>query len=104
MSTRRTFLKTTAITGAGVLVLRSRAWPFDQSPTNITKYAVTLPGLGPGGANNPEGLRGHTGKSPDPRSAELPPRGRVGGAARAGVRRWPSSSPASWFSSSPAAR
>ena len=52
MSTRRTFLKTTAITGAGVLVLRGRAWPFDQSPTNITKYVVTLPGLGPGGANN----------------------------------------------------
>jgi len=52
VSTRRTFLKTTAITGAGVLVLRGRAWPFDQSPTNITKYAVTLPGLGPGGANN----------------------------------------------------
>jgi spore coat protein A len=52
VSTRRTFLKTTAITGVGTLLLSSRAWPFDQSPTNITKYAVTLPGLGPGGANN----------------------------------------------------
>ena len=30
----------------------TRAWAFAQSPTNIRKFVVTLPGLGPGGANN----------------------------------------------------
>lgn len=52
MSTRRQFLKTSAIVGAGSLLLRGRAWPFDQSPLGITKFAATLPALGPGGANN----------------------------------------------------
>ena len=52
MSTRRNFLKMTAMTGAGALMLRARAWPFDQSPTGVQKFLTTLPGLGPGGANN----------------------------------------------------
>src|ERR1700756_2997004 len=52
MVNRRQFVKGAAMVGTGALLLRTRAWPFDQSPTNITKYAVTLPGLGPGGANN----------------------------------------------------
>jgi len=52
MINRRQFVQRTAMVGAGTLLLRGRAWPFDQSPTNITKFAVTLPGLGPGGANN----------------------------------------------------
>lgn len=30
----------------------ARAFPFAQSPTNITKFVTSLPGLGPGGANN----------------------------------------------------
>ena len=40
------------MTVAGALLLRGRAWPFDQSPTGITKFLATLPALGPGGANN----------------------------------------------------
>lgn len=52
MVNRRKFITRTAMIGAGALMLPRRAWPFDQSPTNITKFAVTLPGLGPGGANN----------------------------------------------------
>ena len=31
---------------------KRRAWPFAQSPTNIRKFVITLPGLGPAGANN----------------------------------------------------
>ena len=38
--------------GTGALMLRGRAWPFAQSPTNIRKFVTTLPGIGPGGANN----------------------------------------------------
>jgi spore coat protein A, manganese oxidase len=49
---RRNFLKTSAMTGAGALLFRSRAWPFAQSPTNLRKFITTLPGLGPAGANN----------------------------------------------------
>lgn len=54
MPTRRYFLKTTAIIGAGSLLLNGRAWPFDQSPTlpGIPKFDATLPGLGPAQANN----------------------------------------------------
>ena len=37
--------------GAGALLLRSRAWPFAQSPTAIRKFAVGLPGLGPTAKN-----------------------------------------------------
>ena len=48
---RRHFLKSTAMAGAGVLALRSRAWPFAQSPTNLRKFVTSLPGLGPSGAN-----------------------------------------------------
>src|SRR5271157_2266260 len=49
---RRHFLKSTAMAGTGALMLRGRAWPFAQSPTNIRKFVTTLPGLGPSGANN----------------------------------------------------
>ncbi len=52
MINRRQFLKTTAMAGTGALLLRGRAWPFDQSPTGVQKFLATLPGLGPGGANN----------------------------------------------------
>jgi len=52
MMNRRHFMKSTAMAGAGTLMLRGRAWPFAQSPTNIRKFVVTLPGLGPSGANN----------------------------------------------------
>jgi hypothetical protein len=49
---RRRFLKSTALAGTGALLLRGRAWPFAQSPTNIRKFVTTLPGLGPSGAND----------------------------------------------------
>jgi FtsP/CotA-like multicopper oxidase with cupredoxin domain len=49
---RRHFIKTSAMAGAGALLLRSRAWPFAQSPTNIRKFVTALPGLGPSGANS----------------------------------------------------
>ena len=48
---RRHFIKTSAMAGAGALLLRSRAWPFAQSPTAIRKFAVGLPGLGPTAKN-----------------------------------------------------
>ncbi|MGD0213750.1 MAG: multicopper oxidase domain-containing protein [Terriglobales bacterium] len=51
MINRRTFLKSSAIAGTGVLMLRGRAWPFAQSPTNLQKFVTSLPGLGPSGAN-----------------------------------------------------
>src|SRR5664279_1929794 len=49
---RRRFLKSTAMAGTGALMLRDRAWPFAQSPTNIRKFVTTLPGVGPAGVNN----------------------------------------------------
>ena len=49
---RRQFIKTTAMTGAATMVLRGRAWPFDQTLRGVTKFLATLPGLGPAGANN----------------------------------------------------
>ncbi len=49
---RREFVKMTAMAGTGALLLRGRAWPFNQSPTGVKKFLATLPGLGPGGANN----------------------------------------------------
>jgi spore coat protein A, manganese oxidase len=51
MINRRHFLRYSAMAGAGAMVLRSRAWPFAQSPTNIRKFVTSLPGLGPSGAN-----------------------------------------------------
>jgi hypothetical protein len=51
MINRRRFLQTTA--GAAVLmVLPRRAYPFSQSIKGIRKFIVTLPGLGPAGANS----------------------------------------------------
>ena len=56
MTSRRSFLKTTAMAGAAAALYKSfgagRAWAFAQSPTNIRKFITTLPGLGPAGANN----------------------------------------------------
>lgn len=52
MINRRHFLKSTAMAGTAAVMLRGRAWPFAQSPTNIRKFVTTLPGLGPSGANN----------------------------------------------------
>jgi FtsP/CotA-like multicopper oxidase with cupredoxin domain len=47
---RRRLLQLTA-GAAGYLALPRRGWPFAQSPTNIRKFVVNLPGLGPAGAN-----------------------------------------------------
>jgi spore coat protein A, manganese oxidase len=56
MPTRREFVRTAAMVGAGAALYRTfgtrRAWAFAQSPTNIRKFVTTLPGLGPAGANN----------------------------------------------------
>src|SRR5450759_1384937 len=56
MSNRRDFLRGVAMAGAGAALYgtfgKRRAWAFAQSPTNIRKFATTLPGLGPSGANN----------------------------------------------------
>lgn len=55
MQSRRSFLKTAAMAGAGAALYGAfgarRAWPFAQSPTNIRKFVTTLPGLGPDRAN-----------------------------------------------------
>ena len=51
MISRRHFLKSTAMAGTGAVMLRGRAWPFAQSPTNLQKFVTSLPGLGPSGAN-----------------------------------------------------
>jgi spore coat protein A, manganese oxidase len=49
-------MKLAATAGAGAALYKSfwrgKAWAFAQSPTNIRKFITTLPGLGPGGANN----------------------------------------------------
>ena len=54
MISRRKFLKITAMAGAAVLLPirfagRGQAWAFSQSPLNIRKFVVPLPGLGPTG-------------------------------------------------------
>jgi spore coat protein A len=51
--TRRQILKAGAAAGAaaGLTWGIRRAYPFAQSPTNIRKFVVNLPGLGPSGAN-----------------------------------------------------
>jgi hypothetical protein len=53
MITRRQLLKTGAAAGAAVGLTWKirRAHPFAQSPTNIGKFVINLPGLGPSGAN-----------------------------------------------------
>jgi spore coat protein A len=51
MLNRRHFLKSAAMAGAGAIVLRERAWPFAQSPTNLRKFVTSLPGLGPSEKN-----------------------------------------------------
>lgn len=57
MQTRRQFMKLAATTGAGAALYNAfrnpgNAWAFAQSPTSIRKFITTLPGLGPGAANN----------------------------------------------------
>ncbi len=54
MISRRKFLKISAMAGAGVMlpirwVGRGQAFAFSQSPLNIRKFVVPLPGLGPNG-------------------------------------------------------
>jgi spore coat protein A, manganese oxidase len=53
MLTRRQLLRTSAVAGAAMSLPWAirRAYPFAQSPTNIRKFVVNLPGLGPAGAN-----------------------------------------------------
>jgi len=51
MMNRRHFVKTAALAGASTLALRRKAWPFAQSPTNLRKFVVSLPGLGPSAKN-----------------------------------------------------
>jgi spore coat protein A, manganese oxidase len=48
---RRHFVKTAALAGASTLALRGKAWPFAQSPSNIRKFVVSLPGLGTAAKN-----------------------------------------------------
>ena len=51
MINRRDFLKTAAIAGAGGMAIGGRAWAFAQSPRNIRKFLISLPGLGPSAKN-----------------------------------------------------
>ncbi len=53
MLTRRQLLKTGMVAGAalGLPWGIRRAYPFAQSPTNVRKFVINLPGLGPTGAN-----------------------------------------------------
>ena len=82
MISRRHFLKSTAMAGTGALLLRGRAWPFAQSPTNLRKFVTTLPGLGPSGANDigqyiplatktHEKFAGHTNRHLQPRGCAI---------------------------------
>ena len=54
-SNRRDFLKKAALAGAGAAFYQTlgkrRAWAFAQSPTNLRKFVVSLPGLGPSAKN-----------------------------------------------------
>ena len=50
MMNRRHFFKTAAL-ASGAMALCRRAWPFAQSPANIRKFLVSLPGLGPSAQN-----------------------------------------------------
>lgn len=45
MDNRRTFIKKTAVAGAG-LALLPRVWSFSQSPMGLAKFVQALPGLG----------------------------------------------------------
>ena len=49
MQSSRTFIKTTAVTGAGLVLFRGTAWPYGQSPAGLRKFIQPLPGLGPAG-------------------------------------------------------
>ena len=55
MTSRRKFLKMSAMASTGLALARPfggrRALAFAQSPASIRKFAVSLPGLGPAGAN-----------------------------------------------------
>jgi spore coat protein A, manganese oxidase len=49
MQSRRDFIKTTAIAGAGLALCRGSAWAFGQTPAGLSKFIQALPGLGPNG-------------------------------------------------------
>jgi spore coat protein A len=55
MANRRDFLKKTALAGTGAAMYQAmgkgRAWAFAQSPTNLRKFVISLPGLGPSAKN-----------------------------------------------------
>jgi spore coat protein A, manganese oxidase len=51
MLNRRQFLQSSAVVGAGAVALSHRAWAFTQSPANLRKFIVSLPGLGPAAKN-----------------------------------------------------
>jgi spore coat protein A len=55
MTSRRNFMKMSAMAGTGLALARpfggTRALAFAQSPTRIRKFVVSLPGVGPSGAN-----------------------------------------------------
>jgi spore coat protein A, manganese oxidase len=55
MISRRRFMKMSAMAGAGVALSNSlfsrKAFAFSQSPPNIRKFHIAIPGLGPTGAN-----------------------------------------------------
>ncbi len=48
---RRKFITSSALAGAGLLVARRLAWAAGQSPFGLRKFVQALPGLGPSGAN-----------------------------------------------------
>ena len=52
---RREFLKKATMAGAGAALYqtlgKTRAWAFAQSPANLRKFVVSLPGLGPSAKN-----------------------------------------------------
>jgi spore coat protein A, manganese oxidase len=49
---RREFIRRSMVAGVGTALLPRIAWSFCQSPAGIRKFLVSLPALGPGGANN----------------------------------------------------
>ena len=52
MINRRRFLQAGAAAGTLLAFWPRRAYPFSHSVLGISKFAVTLPGLGPGNANS----------------------------------------------------
>jgi spore coat protein A len=46
MQSRRSFIRTTALAGAGLALCRGTAWAFGQTPAGLSKFIQPLPGLG----------------------------------------------------------